>query len=196
MKKIAIDLDGVVFDTENLYRVYTEIYDVDVKKKDSLIDNTKRIYQNRYDWPLEEKQKFYELYSKEIMKKGNITSGADIVLKKLSNNYELIVVTSRSDDEVVYAREFFKKIGLSDIKIYNGQFKKIDILLKEKVDYMIDDDPDICINTANNNIKALYFKNSAANIIEENDYLKNVNNWGEIYKYIVLGDNLNETRDN
>lgn len=196
MKKIAIDLDGVVFDTENLYRVYAEIYDVDVKKKDSLIDNTKRLYQNRYDWPLDEKQNFYKRYSKEIMEKGNITSGADIVLKKLSNNYELIVVTSRGDDEVVYAREFFKRIGFSDIKIYNGQSKKIDILLKEKVDYMIDDDPDICINTANNNIKALYFKNSAANPIKENAYLKNVNNWGEIYKYIVLGDNLNETRSN
>ena len=26
MKKIALDLDGVVFDSENLYRVYTEIY--------------------------------------------------------------------------------------------------------------------------------------------------------------------------
>lgn len=24
MKKIALDLDGVVFDSENLYRVYTE----------------------------------------------------------------------------------------------------------------------------------------------------------------------------
>ena len=29
MKKIAIDLDGVVFDSENLFRVYTEIYDAD-----------------------------------------------------------------------------------------------------------------------------------------------------------------------
>ena len=29
MKTIALDLDGVVFDSENLYRVYTEIYDVE-----------------------------------------------------------------------------------------------------------------------------------------------------------------------
>lgn len=34
MKKIALDLDGVVFDSENLYRVYTEIYDTDNNKKD------------------------------------------------------------------------------------------------------------------------------------------------------------------
>ena len=36
MKKIALDLDGVVFDSENLYRVYTEIYDTDVNKKDTI----------------------------------------------------------------------------------------------------------------------------------------------------------------
>ena len=45
MNKIAIDLDGVVFDSENLYRVYTEIYDTDIIKKESLIDNTQRIFQ-------------------------------------------------------------------------------------------------------------------------------------------------------
>ena len=50
MKKIALDLDGVVFDSENLYRVYTEIYDVEKNGKDTIIDNTQRIFQKRYDW--------------------------------------------------------------------------------------------------------------------------------------------------
>ena len=59
MKKIALDLDGVVFDSENLYRVYTEIYDVEKNKKDTIIDNTQRIFQNRYDWTEEEFKEFY-----------------------------------------------------------------------------------------------------------------------------------------
>ena len=50
MKKIAIDLDGVVFDSENLYRVYTEIYDTDIHGKDTIIDNTQRTFQKRYNW--------------------------------------------------------------------------------------------------------------------------------------------------
>ncbi len=33
MKKIELDLDGVVFDLENLYRVHTEIYDTNNNKK-------------------------------------------------------------------------------------------------------------------------------------------------------------------
>lgn len=124
MKKIAIDLDGVVFDSENLYRVYTEIYDVEHFKKDSLIDNKQRIYQKRYNWTEEEKKKFYETYTHEILKNSNIMPGADIVLKKLSRKYELLVITSRSQDELKYAKDFFDNIGLSNIKIYNGQIKK------------------------------------------------------------------------
>lgn len=57
MKKIALDLDGVVFDSENLYRVYTEIYDVNKFNSDNLIDNTQRLFQNRYNWEEEEFKK-------------------------------------------------------------------------------------------------------------------------------------------
>ena len=49
-KKLALDLDGVVFDSENLYRVYTEMYDVDVKKGNNIINNSERIFQKRYNW--------------------------------------------------------------------------------------------------------------------------------------------------
>ena len=36
MKKIALDLDEVIFDSENLYRVYTEIYDIETNKKENM----------------------------------------------------------------------------------------------------------------------------------------------------------------
>ena len=42
-----LDLDGVVFDSENLYRVYTEMYDVDVKKGNNIINNSERTFQKR-----------------------------------------------------------------------------------------------------------------------------------------------------
>ena len=188
MKKIAIDLDGVVFDSETLYRVYTEIYDVDNFKKDSLVDNSQRIYQKRYNWSKEENDKFYNLYSGEILKSANVMTGADIVLKKLNIDYEIIVVTSRSDEEIEYAKEFFDKIGLNNIKVYNNQISKIDVFLEEKVDYIIDDDKDICERASVNSITALYFKNAAQGLVNENNYLKIVNNWGEIYKFIKLGE--------
>ena len=99
MKKIALDLDGVVFDSENLYRVYTEIYDVDVKHNNNLKDNTKRLFQDRYNWTADECKEIYNKIAPTVLNDANIMTGADIVLNKLKDKYELIVVTSRNDEE-------------------------------------------------------------------------------------------------
>ena len=53
---------------------------------------------------------------------------------------------------------------------------------------MIDDKASICKQISENKIKSLYFRNVNREILQENDYLKEVNNWGEIYRYIY---NLN-----
>lgn len=189
MKKIALDLDGVVFDSENLYRVYTEIYDTDNHQKDTIIDNTQRTFQKRYNWSEEEFRRFYKENAENILTSTNLMTGVDIVLNKLKSKFELIVVTSRNDFETTIAKEKLESIDLKNIKIFNNEHHKIERLIEEKVDYIIDDDELICINASNNNITALYFKNNAANRIEKENII-NVNNWGEIYKYLILvGDN-------
>ena len=185
MKKIALDLDGVVFDSENLYRVYTEIHDTEKHKKDTIIDNSQRIFQKRYNWTKEEFDNFYQENAETVLSTANIMTGADIVLKKLKDKFELIVVTSRNDFETNIAKEKLAKLGLGDIKIFNNEHHKIDKLKDEKVDYIIDDDDNICINASDNNICALYFKNNASNRIEKDNVI-NVNNWCEIYKFLIL----------
>jgi len=187
MKKIALDLDGVVFDSENLYRVYTEIYDTDINKKDTVIDNSQRIFQKRYNWNQEEFKNFYNDNAEHILSSANIMTGAEIVLNKLKDKFEFIVVTSRNDFETKIAKEKLSKLGLENIKIFNNEHNKIDRLIEEKVDYIIDDDDTICINASNNNVHALYFKNNASNMIEKDNVI-NVNNWGEIYKYLTLNE--------
>ena len=185
MKKIALDLDGVVFDSENLYRVYTEIYDTDVNKKDTIIDNSQRIFQKRYNWTEEEFKNFYNDNAEKVLRNANFMTGVDIVLNKLKNNFEFIVVTSRNDFETEIAKDKLRTIGFGDIKIFNNEHHKIEKLLEEKVDYMIDDDDNICINAADSGIFALYFKNNASNKVDKENVI-NVNNWGEIYKYLML----------
>lgn len=185
-KKIALDLDGVVFDSENLYRVYTEIYDTDIKKKNNIIDNTKRIYQKRYNWTDEEFKLFYSKYAEEILKNADIMTGADIIISKLIERFDIIIVTSRSDKEINYSIDKLNNLNLVNIKIYSNEHNKIERYLEENVSYIIDDDENICVNASNYNINALYFKNNASDKLEENEYIKNVNNWGEIYKYIML----------
>lgn len=187
MKKIALDLDGVVFDSENLYRVYTEMYDTDYHKKNTIIDNTQRIFQKRYNWTEEEFKEFYDENAKTVLNDADFMTGAVLVLNKLKEKFELIVVTSRNDFETNIAKEKFKLIGFENIKIFNNEHHKIEKLLEENVRYMIDDDDIICRNASDNGICALYFKNNASNRIEKDNVI-NVNNWGEIYKFLILSE--------
>ncbi len=190
-KKIALDLDGVVFDSETLYRVYTEIYDIDKFHKNSLIDNKKRTFQERYSWDKETQGRFYKEYASTVLKSANIMSGAEVVLKRLLKHqaYEFIIVTARSEAEIQICKNKLAEIGLANIKIYHSKIKKIDTLIEEHIDVIIDDDEKICKEASNHSIKALYFKNAATNEITDNEYLKTVNNWGEIYKYLILNEN-------
>ena len=49
---------------------------------------------------------------------------------------------------------------------------------------MIDDDWRIIKNLSDNSVKTLYFRDTNLKKLQENEYIKEVNNWGEIYRYI------------
>lgn len=51
----------------------------------------------------------------------------------------------------------------------------------------IDDDWRIIKRLADNQVKTLYFRDTNLMKLEENEYIKEVNNWGEIY--IVIKEN-------
>ena len=187
MKKIALDLDGVVFDTETLYRVYTEVYDVENYKSDNNINNSKRLFTERYSWSDDVHRNFYDKYALEVIENAPVMTGCEKVLKKLVSDFEFIVITARKDNEIEFAKRFFDKQHLN-IKIYNN-CSKIDKCLELGISYIIDDDDITCLDASNKGIKALYFKNNASVPLNESDNLKNVHNWGEIYKYLMLGEN-------
>ena len=52
---------------------------------------------------------------------------------------------------------------------------------------MIDDDWRIIESLANNKIKTLYFREANLKKMKENEYIKEVNNWGDIYRKIKEG---------
>lgn len=189
MKKIALDLDGVVFDSENLYRVYAEMHDVDKFKCDNLVDNSPRRFQERYNWSEEEFKLFYKESASIVLSQANLMTGVEVILKKLIDKFEIIIVTARNDEEVSIAMEKLNKIGLTNISIFNNEHSKVDRLLTEKCDYIVDDDETICRQAAENGINGIYFKNAASKLVEDTKNFKVVNNWGEIYKYLILDGN-------
>lgn len=185
-KKIAIDLDGVIFDSENLYRVYGEVYDTDIKVQDSVIDNSKRLYQERYNWTEKDFNDFYQKYSASVMVNSNFMAGVETVLSLLAKKFELVIVTARTDEEMVYTKARLDTLGIKNLKIFNNEHFKIDRFQKESVTYVIDDSEVVCMDAAKNGFIAFYLKNNAAEKIIGLENIINVNNWGEIYKYLIL----------
>lgn len=82
------------------------------------------------------------------------------------------------------AIEKFKKESLSFNKYYWKQDDKLEIAQKEQIDFMIDDSYDVCKELSSNRIKTIYFRDKEMKKLEQNEYLKEVSNWGEIYRII------------
>ena len=184
--KIGIDLDGVVIDSETTFRTYEEIFDIDTLKGNNLINKEEPKFQARYNWTKNQEKEFIEKYFLRVSRESNLMSGFIGVydLLKKQGHY-FVVITARGgfikemkDDAIRLLEENNIKFD----KYYWNVDDKLEICQKEKVDIMIDDDWRIVKKLADNQIKTLYFRDTNLVKLGENDYIKEVNNWGEIYR--------------
>ena len=192
--KIGIDLDGVVIDSETTFRTYEEIFDIDVLKGNNLINKEEPKFQARYNWTSEQEKEFIEKYFLTISKESNLMSGFIAIYNLLKKQgHEFVVITARGgfikemkDDAIRVLEENNIKFD----KYYWNVQDKLEICKNEKVDIMIDDDWRIIKKLADNEVKTLYFRDTNLMKLEENEYIKEVNNWGEIYRYIKCMKNV------
>ena len=186
--KIGIDLDGVVIDSETTFRTYEEIFDIDILRGNNLVNKEEPKFQARYNWTDEQEQEFIEKYFLKVSKESNLMSGFIGVYNLLkSQGHEFIVITARGGFVKEMKDDAIRLIEENHIKFDKYYWKvkdKLEICKNEKVDIMIDDDWKIIKKLADNNIKTLYFRDTNLTKLEENEYIKEVNNWGEIYRYI------------
>lgn len=186
--RIGIDLDGVVIDSETTFRTYEEIYDIDTLKGNNLIDREEPKFQARYNWTEEQKQEFIEKYFLTVSRESNLMSGFIRVYHLLKNQgHEFIVITARGgfvkemkDDAI----RLLEENNISFDKYYWKTEDKLEVCKNENVDIMIDDDWRIIKRLADNHIKTLYFRDTNLIKLEESKYIKEVNNWGDIYRFI------------
>ncbi len=186
--KIGIDLDGVVIDSETTFRTYEEIFDIDILKGNNLINKEEPKFQARYNWTNEQEKEFIERYFLTVSKESNLMSGFIGVYNLLKNQgHEFVVITARGGFVKEMKDDAIRLLEENNIKFNKYYWKvedKLEICKNEKVDIMIDDDWKIIKKVADNKIKTLYFRDTNLTKLEENDYIKEVNNWGEIYRYI------------
>lgn len=186
--KIGIDIDGVILDYERVLKTYAELYDFIELKKSGIINRSENHVQKRYDWTEDEINNFVHKYFMELNKVTSLIPGAKEVINYLKKDgHELIIITARGGfipemrDAV---EEIFRKENLIFDKYYWKQNNKLEVSQKEKIDYIIDDSYDVCRNLSENKIKTLYFRDKQMKKLDQNEYLKEVSNWGEIYRII------------
>lgn len=186
--KIGIDLDGVVIDSETTFRTYEEIFDMDVLKGNNLINREEPKFQARYNWNEEQEKEFIEKYFIKVARESNLMSGFIGVYNLLKRQgHEFVVITARGEIVEELKDEAIRLLDENNIKFDKYYWKisdKLEICKKENVDIMIDDDWRIIKNLSDNSIKTLYFRDTNLMKLEENEYVKEVNNWGDIYRYI------------
>ena len=191
--KIGIDLDGVVIDSETTFRTYEELYDLAIFKENNLIDREEPKFQARYNWTKEQQKDFTDKFFLQISKESNLMSGFIGAYNYLKGQeHEFVVITARglrTDGTFMKEMEDDAKRVLNESNIifdkyYWGQADKLNVCKKENVDVMIDDDWKIIEKLSSNNIRTLYFRDTNLKKLEENKYIKAVNNWGDICRYI------------
>lgn len=186
--KIGIDLDGVVIDSVRLFNTYEEIYDIDILKENNLIDRHQVDFQDKYSWTDEQKTKFIEKYFLKVAKENKLMPGFKEVYKLLKQEgHEFVVITARGRTVKELKDEALRLLKENDIefdKYYWCVTNKLEICKKENIKLMIEDNWKHVKKLIENNVRTLYFRDINITKIEENEYLKEVNNWGDIYRYM------------
>ena len=190
--RIGLDLDGVVIDSERVFRTYNEIFEIE-KNMDKLVDKSEAKFQRRFNWTLEEQLEYTNKYFIRSVENSNLMAGFKIVYDLLKQeDVELIVITSRGiapRGNFIQEMEDNAKKLLADNNIifdkyYWKQKDKLEACQKENIDLMIDDDYRIVSKLAENGIKCLYFREAGIKKVEDNENVIEVHNWGEIYRII------------
>lgn len=186
--KIGVDIDGVILDYERVLKTYGDLYDFIELKKDGIINRHEHYLRNRYNWTEEERMNFINKYFLKLSRKTNLIPGAKDVIHMLQNEgHELIIISARGgmiEEMKDVAIEKFDKEDIKFNKYYWKRDDKLEVVQKEKIDVMIDDSYDVCKKLSLNGIKTIYFRDKEMKVLEQNENLKEVSNWGEIYRYI------------
>lgn len=187
--KIGIDLDGVVLDSETTFRTYEEIFDAGVLKKNSLVDRREPKFQGRYNWSKQEQKDFIQKYFMKVSKESGLMSGFKGVYNLLKDQgHEFVVITARGGYIAEMKDDAIRVLDENDIKFdkyYWNIEDKLEICQKENVDLMIDDDWRIIKNISESGINTLYFRDTNLMKLDESEYIHEVNNWGDVYRYIL-----------
>ena len=132
---------------------------------------------------------FANKYFVKLTKMSSLIPGAKDVIEMLKRDgHELIIISARGGtikEMRAAAEEIFEREGLSFDETYWQREDKLETAKEAKIDIMIDDTDKVCRHLSSNQIRCLYFRDKNMKKLEENEYLTEVANWGEVYRIIT-----------
>ena len=181
--KIGVDLDGVVFNTEEMFRACAEMYDLSFGGSGPTHPEEMKI-NRRYAWGKNDFRKFYLDNLFTILEKAPLVPLAKEVIEMLiKEKHEVFFVTSRSlprEKEITYQR--LREENL-DYPVHFSTGDKFNTCKDLQIDVMIDDyyeyidalskEGIYCIQLTPPPLKEVHNKNVTI-----------CRNWGEVYRAI------------
>lgn len=184
---IAIDLDGVVFDTEEYYRTYAHLYDIALIKN-GLRNNKEMNVHDRHGWDKDQANEFYAKYTAEVLNNAPIKPGAKYVIDKLKEKgHRLVCITLRGyyrECEIEITERRLKEANINFDKIIYNQHNKLFACQEEKVDVIVDDNPGTMELLSQNGIKCFHFRGAGLREVKHEN-ITEVQNWGDVFEKLL-----------
>lgn len=184
--KIMIDLDGVVYNTENYVKAMAEIFDIECCKGEGIKSNRHFSKYKDYDWTESQIKKFESLVYPEGGCLCSLMPCVKLVLDKLSTKHELIVVTKRGffgQGEIDLSNKIILNDKLPFSKIYYNQTNKLQKCKELNIDIVIEDNFENIQELVQNNFLCIYYREIDQPKILNNKVFE-VHNWGEILRVV------------
>lgn len=184
---IGVDLDGVVFDIEDMFRTRSQIYDIENIGK-GLKYPTEIYVEWRFDWTQAQLRDFIDKELINIEKTARMKDSAKYVLDKLREmGHTLVCISARGtyfEEEKKIAAKHIKKNKLKFDKIIWSDHDKLSECQNNNIELMIEDNPNAIKKLAENGIRCLYLRAAGIKGVKHKNVVE-VQNWGDIYEKVV-----------
>lgn len=196
---IGIDIDDTISETFETLLPYSQKYTIEYLKRKSEIDMNQNFLDHFYivrmnKWTEKEATNFWSKYYGEILKKVNVKKFASEVINKLKQEgHKIYLITARWDMPNDNIQEITKQWLIENNVEYDeliiNASDKLKLVKEKNIDIFIDDSFNNCKGIAENSDAKVYMMTSRVNGCFENEKIKRVYSWPEVYDLINREEN-------
>ena len=196
---IGIDIDDTISETFETLLPYAQKYTIEDLKRESKVHIDGNLGNHFYivymnDWNEQEATEFWNKYYGEILRELNIKKFAAEAINNLrKQGHKIYLITARWDMPNDNVKEITRN-WLSDNKVEYDELiinasDKLKIVQEKNIDIFIDDSFKNCKNIVDNTNIKVYMMTSRVNSDFNDEKIKRVFSWPEIYDLISRGEN-------